>query len=37
MNIVADPRLNHRVPVTAGVLADKCGQLLRDFFATRRR
>lgn len=28
--------LNHRVPVTAGVLADECGQILRDFFRSRR-
>jgi tRNA(adenine34) deaminase len=31
-----DPRLNHRVEVTAGVLADQCAQLLRDFFARQR-
>jgi tRNA(adenine34) deaminase len=37
MNIVADPRLNHRVPITSGVLADECGRVLRDFFAARRR
>ena len=28
--------LNHCVPTTSGVLADDCGQLLRDFFASRR-
>ncbi|HEX8324604.1 MAG TPA: tRNA adenosine(34) deaminase TadA [Tepidisphaeraceae bacterium] len=31
-----DPRLNHRVEVTAGVLADECATLLRDFFRARR-
>ena len=31
-----DPRLNHRVEVTAGVLANECAQLLRDFFARQR-
>jgi tRNA(adenine34) deaminase len=31
-----DPRLNHRVDITAGVLADEAGSLLRDFFRTRR-
>ncbi len=31
-----DPRLNHRVEVTSGVLADECSQLLRDFFARQR-
>jgi tRNA(adenine34) deaminase len=29
-------QLNHRVPVTTGVLADECGQVLRAFFAARR-
>jgi tRNA(adenine34) deaminase len=29
--------LNHRVPRTVGVLADECGQILVDFFASRRR
>ena len=36
MNLVADPRLNHRIPVTAGVHADEAGRLLVDFFTTRR-
>src|ERR1700734_3691864 len=31
-----DPRLNHELPVTAGVLADEAGFLLTRFFATRR-
>lgn len=35
-DIVADPRLNHRVPTTRGVLAEECAQLLRDFFARQR-
>jgi tRNA(adenine34) deaminase len=35
-NVVDDPRLNHRVPTTAGVLADECGRLLSDFFARQR-
>jgi len=35
--VCADARLNHRPPVEAGVLADECGQLLKDFFAARRR
>jgi tRNA(adenine34) deaminase len=37
MNLVADPRLNHRVPVVSGVEADRCGALLVEFFAARRR
>jgi len=36
MNLVADPRLNHRVPVAAGVCADDAGRLLVEFFAARR-
>jgi len=35
-DLVADPRLNHRLPATSGLLADECGQLLRDFFRARR-
>jgi tRNA(adenine34) deaminase len=31
-----DARLNHRLRVTPGVLADECGELLRDFFRGRR-
>ena len=34
--VCADERLNHRPPVAAGVLADECGRLLKDFFAARR-
>lgn len=37
MNLVADDRLNHRMPVIAGVEADRCGALLVEFFAARRR
>ena len=36
MNLVQDERLNHRLDVTAGVLAAECGQILRDFFRGRR-
>jgi tRNA(adenine34) deaminase len=31
-----DPRLNHRPEVVGGVLADECGTLLREWFATHR-
>jgi tRNA(adenine34) deaminase len=34
--LVRDPRLNHRLDVTSGVLADEAGVLLREFFASRR-
>jgi tRNA(adenine34) deaminase len=36
-DVPADTRLNHRPPVTAGVRAVECGDLLRTFFADRRR
>jgi len=34
--LLSDERLNHRVPVTAGVLGEECGGLLRQFFRKRR-
>ena len=34
--IVEDDRLNHRVEVTSGVLADQCAGLLRTFFQRQR-
>ena len=36
LNIVDDPRLNHRVEVSSGVLADEAAEMLRAFFRTRR-
>lgn len=35
-DLVRDRRLNHRVEVVAGVLADECGEVLRAFFAEHR-
>ncbi len=35
-NIVEDTRLNHRVQLTSGVLAQECADLLREFFAHQR-
>ncbi len=35
-DIARDARLNHRVLVTSGVMADECGALLRRFFQARR-
>lgn len=35
-NIVQDPRLNHRLDVTAGILAEECADQLSGFFARRR-
>jgi tRNA(adenine34) deaminase len=36
MDLANDSRLNHRLPVTRGILAAECGSLLRDFFRARR-
>ena len=35
--LVSDPRLNHRIDVTAGVRADECTRVLQEFFAALRR
>lgn len=35
-NIVQDPRLNHRVKLEGGVLAEEAGEILRLFFRERR-
>jgi len=35
-NLCSDPRLNHRVDISGGVMAKDCGDLLRTFFAKRR-
>jgi tRNA(adenine34) deaminase len=35
-DVIAQPRLNHRVAWAGGVLADECGALLQDFFRARR-
>lgn len=36
-NLVQDPRLNHRVRMTAGVLAPESAAMLKEFFRERRR
>ena len=37
LDVIGEKRLNHRVPVTHGVLAGECGEILRAFFAKKRR
>ena len=37
LDLFAQPQLNHHTAVQGGLLAPACGQLLRDFFAERRR
>jgi len=34
--ICEDPRLNHRIKPIGGVLAEECGEVLRDFFRAKR-
>jgi tRNA(adenine34) deaminase len=36
LNLFGHTQLNHQTQVTGGVLADECGQLLKDFFRTKR-
>jgi tRNA(adenine34) deaminase len=36
LDVGAVAQLNHHTQVTGGVLADACGQLLKDFFKARR-
>jgi tRNA(adenine34) deaminase len=36
LDVLAEPRLNHRPEVVGGVLGDECAELLRSFFAARR-
>ena len=35
-NIVQDPRLNHQVEITTGVLEEECAHVLRSFFEGKR-
>jgi tRNA(adenine34) deaminase len=36
LDVTGEPRLNHRPEVAGGLLADECGGLLSEFFASRR-
>src|SRR3954454_12530883 len=37
LDVIHEPRLNHRVEVSLGLLADECGAILREFFLRKRR
>ena len=37
LDVIHEPRLNHRVPITSGVLEAECGALLKAFFQRKRR
>jgi len=36
LDVLCEPRLNHRPEVEGGVLGQECGELLSEFFAARR-
>lgn len=36
LDVTGEPRFNHRPEVRGGLLADECGEMLREFFAARR-
>ncbi len=36
LDAFGEPRLNHHTTVVSGVLAEQCGKMLSDFFASRR-
>ncbi|HYK35129.1 tRNA adenosine(34) deaminase TadA [Alloacidobacterium sp.] len=36
LEVMNHPKLNHKMPVTAGILGEECGAILKDFFRTRR-
>lgn len=36
LTVLNHPQLNHRIEVSAGILAEECGDLLRRFFQSRR-
>jgi tRNA(adenine34) deaminase len=36
LDVLGEPRLNHRPEVAGGLLAEECGALLSEFFASRR-
>jgi tRNA(adenine34) deaminase len=37
LDVIHEPRLNHRVEVVTGMLAEECGTLLKEFFQKKRR
>lgn len=37
INLLQNENFNHQTDVTSGVLAEQCGQILKNFFADRRK
>jgi tRNA(adenine34) deaminase len=36
LEVINHPKLNHKMEVTSGVLADRCSEILQDFFHKKR-
>ena len=36
LEVLNHPKLNHKMPVTSGILEKECGAILKDFFRARR-
>jgi tRNA(adenine34) deaminase len=37
LQVINHPSLNHKMEVISGVLADKCSEILREFFRRKRQ
>lgn len=37
LNLLQNPQFNHQVDTESGILAEECGQILKDFFRARRK
>jgi len=37
VNLMAEPKLNHHTEISGGILAEECGAMLSNFFASRRK
>lgn len=37
INLLQNEQFNHQTELTSGVLAEECGQVLKDFFSVRRK
>jgi tRNA(adenine34) deaminase len=37
LDVIHEPRLNHRVELSNGVMAEECGALLKSFFLAKRK
>src|SRR5688572_19497572 len=37
LDVIHEPRLNHRVEISSGILGEECGTLLREFFRRKRQ